>query len=136
MQQHMNRYFFCQKNDNEYNKIGQTFATSRYLAAVLFSFRKGINLKEFLKIYSVYSYPSFNINTIIKIKHFNDETNYSNSMHYALDKNNKFFEAYPKGRLQRDCFKILKPKYSVNKFIQMMTYLQKEDEFKIIFDSI
>lgn len=131
----MNKYFFCQKTDKTLtNKIGQTYALNRYFAAVLFSIRKGIRLKDFLSIYSVYNFPTFTTPcNSVKITH-SDDTGERNTVTYFFDQKTNIWRCAPIGRLERKCFLMFKPKYNYNKFIQFIGYIQKEKNYSIFFN--
>lgn len=132
----MNRYFFCQRNDKSYNKIGFTYALNRKQAAILFAVRKGLKVKDFLNIFSVYNVPS---NTVkfpcfrIKIS-YTDDRGEMNSIQYFIDEKTRNWKAAPVGRLERKCFNMFKTSYSLNKMIQFLNFLEKENNYKIYYD--
>jgi len=46
-------YHFYSRADSTKEPISRIVASSRYRAAIIFSLRKGLNLKEFLRLYAV-----------------------------------------------------------------------------------
>lgn len=115
----MNRYFFTRKN-GEIEQIGLQFATSRHQAAQLFSIRKGLKLKEFLSIYSVYNVLNSNIDLNKRIGIIHEGQTYvylKNKSKFQLQTNNKngiFFK-----------------QFTIKKFIQFLNWIQKEWDCKI-----